>query len=115
MEEESLSKQGEGTGTTRSGLQDQQQLKLHELRPETYNGMVRLIKPGCRTIVMLVDNESRKKLVLKFHKTVWPYRKWVTPQNLVSFSCFDWKVLLPVRPPAIKFDQKLFLENENVY
>jgi DnaJ family protein C protein 16 len=75
MEEESLSKQADASQGVPPAMQGQQQLKLHELRPETYNGMVRLIKPGCRTIVLLVDNESRKKLVVKFHKTVWPYRK----------------------------------------
>ncbi|XP_071446764.1 dnaJ homolog subfamily C member 16 isoform X1 [Hetaerina americana] len=51
------------------------QLRLHELRAETYNGMVRLLKPGCRTVILLVDNDSRKKLLLAFHKIVWPYRK----------------------------------------
>ncbi|XP_066997779.2 dnaJ homolog subfamily C member 16 [Anabrus simplex] len=51
------------------------QLRLHELRAETYNGMVRLLKPGCRTIVLLVDAQSRTQLVPEFHKIVWPYRK----------------------------------------
>lgn len=51
------------------------QLKLHELRAETYNGMVRLLKPGCRTIVLLVDTQSRQALIPDFHRIVWPYRK----------------------------------------
>nr|SVE75054.1 EOG090X049L [Daphnia dolichocephala] len=51
------------------------ELKLHELRSETYNGMVRLLKPGCRTVVLLLDNESMDVLIPKFHKAVWPYRK----------------------------------------
>ena len=50
---------------------------LHELRAETYNGMVRMLKPGCRTIVVLVDNESKNKLLSDFHRIVWPYRKYV--------------------------------------
>jgi hypothetical protein len=50
---------------------------LHELRAETYNGMVRLLKPGCRTIVVLVDAESKNKLLSEFHRIVWPYRKYV--------------------------------------
>lgn len=53
----------------------QQQLKLHEMRAETFNGLVRLLKPGCRTILLLVDTQSRTKLLPKFHKIVWPYRK----------------------------------------
>nr|CAG4648169.1 EOG090X0BKI [Moina brachiata] len=51
------------------------ELKLHELRSETYNGMVRLLKPGCRTVVLLLDEQSKTTLIPKFHKTVWPYRK----------------------------------------
>ena len=51
------------------------ELKIHELRAETYNGMVRLLKPGCRTIVLIVDRESKEKLVPKFYKLAWPYRR----------------------------------------
>jgi hypothetical protein len=50
---------------------------LHELRAETYNGMVRMLKPGCRTIVVLVDAQSKNKLLSEFHRIVWPYRKYV--------------------------------------
>ncbi|KOC69315.1 DnaJ like protein subfamily C member 16 [Habropoda laboriosa] len=53
----------------------QPQLRLHELRAEKYNGLVRLLKPGCRTIILLVGVESRLKLLRAFHKAVWPYRK----------------------------------------
>ncbi|XP_065351702.1 dnaJ homolog subfamily C member 16 isoform X2 [Cloeon dipterum] len=75
LEEEKIAKSS-SNGMSGGKLNNtQQQLKLHELRPETYNGMVRLLKPGCRTIVLLVDQESRKELLIKFHKTVWPYRK----------------------------------------
>ncbi|XP_052865128.1 dnaJ homolog subfamily C member 16 [Anopheles cruzii] len=51
------------------------ELRLHELRAEKYNGLVRLLKPGCRTIVLLSDMQSRPKLISAFHKAVWPYRK----------------------------------------
>ncbi|XP_035222719.1 dnaJ homolog subfamily C member 16-like [Stegodyphus dumicola] len=50
-------------------------LHIHELRGETYNGLVRLLKPGCRTIVLLVDNESKVKLLPVFYRCVYPYRK----------------------------------------
>lgn len=50
-------------------------LHIHELRGETYNGLVRLLKPGCRTIVLLVDNNSKAKLLPIFYRTVYPYRK----------------------------------------
>ncbi|XP_043250790.1 dnaJ homolog subfamily C member 16 [Colletes gigas] len=56
-------------------LSSQPQLRLHELRAENYNGLVRLLKPGCRTIILLVDAQSRLKLLPAFHKAVWPYRK----------------------------------------
>lgn len=52
------------------------ELRLHELRAEKYNGLVRLLKPGCRTIVLLTDMQSRNKLIPAFHKAVWPYRKY---------------------------------------
>ena len=55
-------------------VQAQQQLRLHELRAEKYNVLVRLLTPGCRTIILLVDNQSRLKLLPAFHKAVWPYR-----------------------------------------
>lgn len=51
------------------------ELKLHELRAEKYNGLVRLLKPGCRTIILVTDMPSRNKLIPAFHKAVWPYRK----------------------------------------
>ncbi|XP_075584769.1 dnaJ homolog subfamily C member 16 l(3)80Fg isoform X2 [Dermatophagoides farinae] len=50
-------------------------LSIHELRGETYNGMIRLLKPGCRTIVLLCDNSSKSKLLPQFYKAVYPYRK----------------------------------------
>lgn len=51
--------------------------KLHviELRRETYFGLVRLSKPGCRTIVLLCDQQSKVKLLAKFHQCIYPYRK----------------------------------------
>lgn len=55
----------------------QNKLVIHELRGETYNGLVRLLKPGCRTLVLLCDLESRNKLLPKFYKAVFPYRRSV--------------------------------------
>lgn len=53
----------------------QQELKLHELRSEKYNGLIRMLKPGCRTILLVMDMQSRQTLIPPFHKAVWPYRK----------------------------------------
>jgi DnaJ family protein C protein 16 len=53
----------------------QPELRLHELRGEKYNGLVRLLKPGCRTILLVLDMQSRQQLIPPFHKAVWPYRK----------------------------------------
>uniref|UniRef100_A0AC35U5C2 DnaJ homolog subfamily C member 16 n=1 Tax=Rhabditophanes sp. KR3021 TaxID=114890 RepID=A0AC35U5C2_9BILA len=47
---------------------------LHELRAETYFGMIRLLKPGCRTLVILVDEESKDVLLQQFAMSVWPLR-----------------------------------------
>lgn len=52
-----------------------QELKIHEFRAEKYNGLVRLLKPGCRTIVLIADLQSRPKLLPGFHNAIWPYRK----------------------------------------
>lgn len=49
--------------------------KVHELRGETYNGLVRLLKPGCRTIVLLVDKDSKDQLTPIFYKICYPYRR----------------------------------------
>lgn len=57
------------------------ELRLHELRAEKYNGLVRLLKPGCRTIVLLTDMQSRNKLIPAFHKAVWPYRNISSDRN----------------------------------
>nr|XP_043066068.1 dnaJ homolog subfamily C member 16 isoform X2 [Drosophila bipectinata] len=54
------------------------ELKLYELRAEKYNGMVRLLKPGFRTLLLITDYQTRKKLIPDFHKAVWPYRKTKT-------------------------------------
>jgi hypothetical protein len=51
------------------------QVRLLEMRRETYFGLVRLAKPGCRTIVLLCDAQSRAKLLSKFYQCVYPYRK----------------------------------------
>lgn len=51
------------------------QVRLIEMRRETYFGLVRLSKPGCRTIVLLCDAQSRAKLLSKFYQCVYPYRK----------------------------------------
>ncbi|KAK4305788.1 hypothetical protein Pmani_022334 [Petrolisthes manimaculis] len=70
------------------------QLRVHELRGESYNGMVRLLKPGCRTIVVLCDSESKSKLMPKFHKACWPYRKNKTLMfgflNIERASGMEW-------------------------
>ncbi|KAM3719801.1 DnaJ [Dirofilaria immitis] len=47
---------------------------MHELRAETYFGMIRLLKPGCRSIVVLIDEQSKSILLPQFAKHVWPFR-----------------------------------------
>jgi DnaJ family protein C protein 16 len=79
IEEENVRKQGynmhkktDGDGQSSTYVPE---LKIHELRAEKYNGLVRLLKPGCRTIVLIADTQSRPKLLPGFHKAIWPYRK----------------------------------------
>lgn len=68
LEEEAIQRKNEGIVKIPRTVSTE--LKLHELRSETYNGMIRLLKPGCRTIVLLLDNQSKDKLIPQFHKTV---------------------------------------------
>ncbi|KAH8292525.1 hypothetical protein KR054_011439 [Drosophila jambulina] len=76
VEEESLKAKGQLVdGQDQYHNQPVPELKLYELRAEKYNGMVRLLKPGCRTLLLITDLQSRKKLIPYFHKAVWPYRK----------------------------------------
>lgn len=71
---------------TSKPIQSQPQLRLHDLRAEKYNGLVRLLKPGCRTIILLVDYQSRLKLVPAFHRAVWPYR-YIFSLFLLFYCC----------------------------
>ena len=50
---------------------------LHELRAETQFGLIRLLKPGCRSIIVLVDVESRETLLRQFARHVYCLRKFV--------------------------------------
>jgi len=70
-----INKKVDNTKTKPPQMIRQRELKLHELRAETYNGLVRLIKPGCRTIILLIDNSTALLLARQFYHTVWPYRK----------------------------------------
>ncbi|KAF2899439.1 hypothetical protein ILUMI_06735 [Ignelater luminosus] len=77
MEEESIRQQNAKAKNNNTGPANnyQPELRLHELRSEKYNGLVRLLKPGCRTIILVLDMQSRQQLIPPFHKAVWPYRK----------------------------------------
>ncbi|XP_053688060.1 dnaJ homolog subfamily C member 16 isoform X2 [Sabethes cyaneus] len=77
IEEENIQKKQSKSADGKNGKTTNYvpELRLHELRAEKYNGLVRLLKPGCRTIVLLTDMQSRNKLIPAFHKAVWPYRK----------------------------------------
>ncbi|KAI1711897.1 dnaJ domain-containing protein [Ditylenchus destructor] len=47
---------------------------IHELRAETYFGLIRLLKPGCRSIIILVDPESKDILLSQFARYIHPLR-----------------------------------------
>ena len=59
----------------RTGQNPVPELKLIEFKAETYNGLVRLLRPGCRTIILICDIDSKNALVSKFFKIMWPYRR----------------------------------------
>ncbi|XP_060523607.1 dnaJ homolog subfamily C member 16 [Cylas formicarius] len=65
----------------------QPELKLHELRSEKYNALVRLLKPGCRTLLLIVDAESRRQLIPPYHKAAWPYRRNKT--LMFAYMCIE--------------------------
>ncbi|CAD5206907.1 unnamed protein product [Bursaphelenchus okinawaensis] len=48
---------------------------IHELRAETYFGLIRLLKPGCRSIIVLVDNESKDVMLRQYARHIYPLRK----------------------------------------
>jgi hypothetical protein len=66
---------------------------LHELRAETQFGLIRLLKPGCRSIIVLVDAESKETLLQQFSRHVYFLRNnktfsfgfLVIPKNLNWF------------------------------
>jgi len=74
-------------GTSPSFLDSESEFRLIELRAQTYNGMVRSLKPGYRSIVLLTDEESKGRLLLDFKKAVWPYRRNKT--LLFGYLCLD--------------------------
>ena len=51
------------------------ELKLIEFKAETYNGLVKLLRPGCRTLLLICDMETKSVLASKFFKMMWPYRR----------------------------------------
>ena len=51
------------------------ELKLIEFKAETYNGLLRLLRPGCRTMVLVLNRETKDILAPKFFKAMWPYRR----------------------------------------
>lgn len=48
---------------------------IHELRAETYFGLIRLLKPGCRSIVILLDTDSKEVLLPQFARHIYSLRK----------------------------------------
>ncbi|XP_014664478.1 PREDICTED: dnaJ homolog subfamily C member 16-like [Priapulus caudatus] len=49
-------------------------VSLYELHGGTYDGLVRLLKPGCRTIIIFVNDEIKQHLLERFVQTIYPYR-----------------------------------------
>ncbi|KAL3123117.1 hypothetical protein niasHT_005050 [Heterodera trifolii] len=47
---------------------------IRELRAETQFGLIRLLKPGCRSIIVLVDKDSKDKLLQQFARHLYCLR-----------------------------------------
>uniref|UniRef100_A0A158PCI0 J domain-containing protein n=1 Tax=Angiostrongylus cantonensis TaxID=6313 RepID=A0A158PCI0_ANGCA len=47
---------------------------IHELRAESYFGMIRLLKPGCRSLILLVDEQSKNNLLMQFAVYILPLK-----------------------------------------
>uniref|UniRef100_A0A183BU03 J domain-containing protein n=1 Tax=Globodera pallida TaxID=36090 RepID=A0A183BU03_GLOPA len=66
---------------------------IRELRAETQFGLVRLLKPGCRSVIVLVDKDSKNNLLQQFARHVYCLRNNKTfsfgflmvPKNLAWF------------------------------
>jgi DnaJ family protein C protein 16 len=50
---------------------------IHELRAETYFGLIRLLKPGCRSVIILVDSDSKDRLLPTFARNIYNIRKYI--------------------------------------
>lgn len=50
---------------------------MHQLTSETFERLILKSEPGVRAIVILVDQESRSKLLQTFATVVLPYSRWV--------------------------------------
>uniref|UniRef100_A0A915KJ04 Uncharacterized protein n=1 Tax=Romanomermis culicivorax TaxID=13658 RepID=A0A915KJ04_ROMCU len=75
--ERNAEKQAEATQDRGKPIEQKQEFKrlIREMRAGTYFGMVRLLKPGFRSLVVLCDENSKNSLVNQFAKAIWPWRK----------------------------------------
>ncbi|VDM63641.1 unnamed protein product [Angiostrongylus costaricensis] len=75
---------------------------IHELRAESYFGMIRLLKPGCRSLILLVDEQSKNNLLMQFALYILPLKKLIVPSS--SF----WVVLDSGQQRILVFSNKTF-------
>uniref|UniRef100_A0A1I7XT89 KAP NTPase domain-containing protein n=1 Tax=Heterorhabditis bacteriophora TaxID=37862 RepID=A0A1I7XT89_HETBA len=55
---------------------------IHELRAESYFGMIRLLKPGCRSLILLTDEPNKDRLLKEYAQYIYPLRKLVDISQL---------------------------------
>lgn len=58
-----------------SGVPKQPEKYVHEMNVQRYYGLLRGQTFGCRTIVVLVDTETKPQLIRSFTEIVRPYKK----------------------------------------
>uniref|UniRef100_A0A914W4S8 DnaJ homolog subfamily C member 16 n=1 Tax=Plectus sambesii TaxID=2011161 RepID=A0A914W4S8_9BILA len=62
------------TAPQRSRMRPEYEQLVHELRAETFFGLVRLLKPGCRSLIVLIDEDTKDLLLPEFCRHIWPWR-----------------------------------------
>ena len=68
------------------------QLKIHDMRAESYNALVRLLKPGCRTLVLMLNDSS--KTVSVFLLYALHNQLGITVVELLHPTVADWKYVI---------------------
>ncbi|CAH1775721.1 unnamed protein product [Owenia fusiformis] len=65
----------EEMNTRSGGNSSEPNVPVNELRPETFQLLINKLEPGQRTVLLLVDQESRHLLLSQFVQVIFPYSR----------------------------------------